>query len=322
VTGALTIPDGLTVDVGAAGKLDKITGLTIEAGATLAGGNALTLADVTEITVDGTLNIAGAAVPKGNVTVNAGGKVNVSGSGKSLTIAQDKVLNIAAQGAVNLTNEGSMVLTGGAAGTDGTGKGAKLTGEGKVVAGATEIVGGTNGWQAVTGKIEIKAGAEASPLTASITATSGGIFTALAAGATITQATGTDNNLTIANNTVINLAGTAVAKCGEIVLVKKQVAGDTAAKITLADSGAIIKAGSGGETGTTANAALTTGLSAAGATGAVAAANVSGHAQAAASSSTLTMIKTSTTSDNTITGPTDEATANCVISSTLAVAGV
>jgi hypothetical protein len=130
-----------------------------------------------------------------------------------------------------------LALTGGA--TTGAAIGAKLTGAGKVIAGKTEIVGGTNGWQAFqssgTGLLTIAA---LTANTASITAT-GTPKPALQASTltsviepSIIQTYATGNNLNIGIDTII-----ALDAMGSIVLA----AGATAAgngKITILAGGA------------------------------------------------------------------------------------
>ena len=256
-------------------------------------------------TVGNTLTLTGEAAPAENVTVSATGRVIVPTSG-SLTIAAGKTLDIAADGVVALTDTGSVVLKG-AADTGG----AKLTGAGKLTAGKTEIVGGDSGWQAVgaSGDITI---ASVSAVAASIEAASSGVFTAQGAGATITQATGSGNNLTIAANTEIAL-GT-----GGAIVLKKQADTEDAAKITLPNT-AIIKAGTGDATKAVLVGNLRTGLAANGATGATAGDSITAKA-AASGPSTLTQI-IGAASDNTVTGPTNAATVDCTINSTLAVTG-
>ena len=162
------------------------------------------------VTVNGTAVFSGAAAPVGNVTVN--GTVVVPTDG-SLTIKNGKALDIAAGGVVALTGTGSLVLTS-ASDTSG----AKITGTGKVTAGLTEISGGTSGWQAVGSHSNGVTIAALTADTASITGTSGEVFTAQGAGATITQLAGENNALTIAADTVINLKGTGSAAGGTITL--------------------------------------------------------------------------------------------------------
>jgi hypothetical protein len=265
--------------------------------------------------VNGALTLGGAAGPTGNVTVGTTGTINVSGTG-SLTIAVDKTLTN--NGTVALTNNGSLVLAGGAASTSNIG--AKLTGAGTLTAGATIITGN---WQAVMSvyalskTITIKATGDT---TAEIKGTDSNVsFKALAAGASITQLTGAGNNLTIGVDTEINLAGSGTAKTGEIVLAKKQVASDAAATIKLNANSAIIKAGSGGTIVSVTLANLQTGLINGDAKGVTIGNGILAYAEAIGASK-LTQI-TGNAGNNTITGPDQTATANCVISSVLSVIG-
>jgi hypothetical protein len=128
----------------------------------------------------------------------------------------------------------SLVLTG----ADTTG--AKLTGDGKVVAGDTEIIGGTNGWQATVAdtSIAIEAGAITGTGTnATLAAVTGG-------GQAITQLAVEDNNLTIAANTIIDLGTDSGNNVGTIALTQAQLAAHPA-QLTLTDATSVILANGG-----------------------------------------------------------------------------
>jgi hypothetical protein len=201
--------------------------LAVEAGVTLMT-SGKTLDIKKNFKVSGNVVIDTAVAPAGDVTVDATGVITVSGNAGKLTIAKTK--NLKNRGTVTLTKQGSIVLTG-----DGI-NGAKLTGTGKVVAGATEIVGGTNGWQAVnSGNVIIAAGTAAKANEARITATS--VLTA-GAGATITQLAVAGNNLEIAMNTIINLGNAAGKKSGSIVFKQSNI---NPAQVTLGFPNVVIK---------------------------------------------------------------------------------
>jgi hypothetical protein len=229
---AVTVPDGVTLDT---------KGFTLAA---------------TTLKVDGTVKLDKTAAPTGNVTVGATGEIAVSGANGSLTIAKSATLDIADKGKVTLTNTGSLVLAGDSA------NGAKLTGAGKVIAGATEIVGGTNGWQAVgaSGNVTIAAGVTAAAKEATITANTS-VLTGVTGGtgATITQLAGEGNKLTIATGTKID-----VVNAGSIVL---KAATSDGGKMNLATTSAEISGLTGGTSNQTftnaniANATYTAGSS-------------------------------------------------------------
>jgi hypothetical protein len=259
---------------------------------------------VGDIVINGAATFGAAAVPGGDVKVGATGTLTVP-TGGSLTIDDGKTL--ANAGTVALTGTGSLVLTS-AVSTSG----AKITGAGKVTAGKTEIVGGTSGWQAVGTHSSYVTIASVDADTASIAGASGEVFTAQGAGATITQLAGANNALTIAADTVIDLA------TGGSIVLKKQTASETVATLTFTANSSIVKAGTGAATNSVTNGALTTALAANNATGAAAESAITGKA-AGSGTSTLTQIIGD--SSKSITGPTNTATGDCTISGNLAVTG-
>jgi hypothetical protein len=180
---------------------------------TLTGATVTTAASAT-VGVDGKLVITGEVTSTESVTVGEettpdaddGGVIEVNGATGKLTIATGKELNIGKGGHVNIVDAGSLVLT---ADTGG----ALLKGAGQLKAGSTVIVGGESGWQAAVGSggtVAIKAGATAiAPNEATITGASTNAFTAVGAGATITQLAEPGNKLIIDTNTTIDLGGGA-----------------------------------------------------------------------------------------------------------------
>jgi hypothetical protein len=179
---------------------------------------ATTISTTFTVPANTTLTLKAAAEPADDVTVAANGVINVEGS---LTIAADKIL--ANAGMVNLVDSGSLILTGGKV-AEGSGNGAKLTGVGKVIAGDTEIIGGTNGWQAVntsdtesvtitvntitgTAKVVLTAGATGGAVAPSITVTKSGTLVVAADTAINVTASGSIV-LTAATSTSSNDGGT------------------------------------------------------------------------------------------------------------------
>jgi hypothetical protein len=192
----------------------------------VAEGNTITLGNVTAakgITVNGTLTVPTGASnfqPTENIIVNTGGELALATSAV-LTLAPGK----------NLTLHGAIL------------DGAKLTGAGKVVAGATEIVGG-DGWQAAVaeGTVVIAAGETGGTTlkTATITGSTS-VLTALnnsGTKPTITQNAVSNNNLTIATNTTINLGNITDGKLGSIVFKQSNT---VPAQVTLAATGVVIE---------------------------------------------------------------------------------
>jgi hypothetical protein len=307
VDGIVTLKQDTTVKVGTTTLLTATTDTVLTAGTANA---ALT----TTAAVTGeppspaklTLSAQALTLTSGTLTVAANAEFVVSAA---LTVGAGATLNNA--GTVTLSNSVNLVLTG-----DTTTGGAKLTGAGAVVSGPTSIVG-ASGWQAVrtsdSANITIAGGTNG----ATITGGANVALTALGAGATITQNAGGSNNLTISANTVIDLKGTASAAAGSIVLVTATDA--NVAKITLTGSGAKILAGTGADAKAVLVASLRTGLAAGGATGATAGNDITAKAPATGAS-TLTQI-IGADDNNTVTGPTSSATANCVINGTIAVTG-
>jgi hypothetical protein len=131
---------------------------------------------------------------------------------------------------------------------------ATLKGEGKVVTGTpdangkypTEIVGGPNGWQskgtATDGAINFTGAATGFTITAAGTGTKS-ILTALGPGATITQNAVGSNDLNVATDTVIDLAGTATAKAGQIILIGNSTTPANAGKITFVTTSSSVQIG-------------------------------------------------------------------------------
>jgi hypothetical protein len=153
-----------------------------------------------------TVTMQSAASPTTDIIVAA--KVTLNTGAFALTIPAGKKLDN--KGTVNIDASGSVVLIGGTAGT-----GAKLTGAGKVVAGATEIVGGADGWQAITANVAIATPSSNADKEATITGTGGGVLKA-GTGATITQtASKAGNKLTLTSVTVdVSAAGSIVLAVG------------------------------------------------------------------------------------------------------------
>jgi hypothetical protein len=237
--------DTITFDNnGKISKLNKVktsssTAIEIKLGSTGIVGEIAGTAFASEVTLTGNTSAGfklGSAFP-----VPAGGK---------LTLAGSTALNL---GTYDITaTNGSLVLTGGATGSTA----AKITGTGKVKAGKTDIVGGTGGWEAIgtAGDGNIITIAALTADTALITAagTNKPVLTA-GAGASITQNKGASNNLTIAADTKINLAGdiSSVAIVGTISL-KESFTADEGSKITLTAATSIIQVDSSTETAGTA----------------------------------------------------------------------
>jgi hypothetical protein len=247
--GALTFGGNVTLAKTKTLTLASADIVTLEAGAAinaaLSAGDAnvvLTPADGAVLTVDAgeakkiTLGTAGLTVSSGTLTVADGAELVASAV--ALTVAAEAVLDIT--GVVNLTGVGSVVLT--AASSDG----ALLTGTGKLTAQATEIVGGTDGWQAVGASGTVTIASTGTAGSSTITGSTG-VLTAQGEGATITQLAVTDSNLTATANTVINFDTD-----GALVLK----AGSNKAKITLAATTAILKFGTGVATGSASNTKL------------------------------------------------------------------
>jgi hypothetical protein len=130
-------------------------------------------------------------------------KTLVIGAGKTFTY----------DGQVIITATGNLVLA-----TSSTSSVGKIAGTGSIIAGLTTIRGA---WEATA------TGANAGTLTIGSTANGATIATdatnatglkASVAGATITQGAGTGNNLSIGASTIIDLAGTATAAAGKLIV--------------------------------------------------------------------------------------------------------
>jgi hypothetical protein len=178
----------------------------------------------------------------GNATLVASATYTVASEADAvgtLTMADEAVLTLGAGALLdgfNNTTDSAMIVLTGATGENG----AKLDGEGTVVAGDTTIVGGTVGsayWQAVRGD-----GVEEGDVTIMVDTITGATGVALKAtgeDAAITVAA--EGNLTLAENTTINLAGDSTA-AGSIVLAKhatdpgKLSFGGTGAKVITANT--------------------------------------------------------------------------------------
>jgi hypothetical protein len=147
--------------------------------------------------------------------------------------------------------------------------------------------------------------------TATVTATNDGVFTA-SAGSVITQLAEAGNNLTIAISTVVYLSSLSNS-----IVLKKAEDNANVAKITLADTTAIIKVGVD-ENGTVSRNNLIAALAADGATGATVGDNISAKAAQSGGDTLLTKIIGDAT-DNTVIGLTSAATKDCSITGNLAV---
>jgi hypothetical protein len=112
-------------------------------------------------------------------------------------------------GDIWLGSKGSVILVGAA-----TADGAVLSGTGRLISDGVTIVGGANGWQAVTAASSVAIGPNNT-----ITSTGNAVLTAVAAGtASITVAAG--KKLTIDNGTVISLLGSTSTTVGSITLLR------------------------------------------------------------------------------------------------------
>jgi hypothetical protein len=195
----------------------------------------ITVGGVATLVPDATYTVASASGAVGTLTVAGSSALHI---GKGILGAL-KTSGVVGSGIANVDdNSASLVLTG-ATGTDG----AKLAGAGSLVAGGTTIVGGTALQAVGVGNVTIAAN--------SISGTS--VLTDTEAGsANVTITVAADSNLTIAANTTVDIG----AK-GSIVLGYKGGGNTTAGTITLADTTAVIKVGTGVTTGSATTAQLT-----------------------------------------------------------------
>jgi hypothetical protein len=164
---------------------------------------------------------------------------------KALTLDAEAVLTVNAPLTIKAT-DGSLVLT---ASQDSENQdapnGAKIVGSGVIAAGATEIVAGTDGWEAVGSAGTVTIAAE-SAVASSITASADtAVFTANGPGATITQKLGANNALTLAADTVVALGGTAASAGGSITLVS----GTNPGKLALTADSSSVTAGASSDSG-------------------------------------------------------------------------
>jgi hypothetical protein len=313
--GNVTLADGKAITIA---ESDTASAVTLKAGKSIYAGANRVVTAVTDIAftagVDGatltaavstktlTVGTQALTLTSGALAVEAGAKLTL---GKVLTVAAGAELGVQGEVSVVVT-DGGLTLT--AAEADG---GAKLSGSGKVTAGSTEIVGA---WQAVgaSGTIAITYATTVTTITGAATNALTAITASLSDNPVITQKSGAGNALTIAANTVIDLA------TGGSIVLKKQTASETVATLTFTAATSIVKAGSGAATNSVTNGVLTTALAANGATGAAAENAIEGKA-AGSGPSTLTQIIGD--SSKSITGPTSAATGDCTISSNLAVTG-
>ncbi|MFP3090970.1 hypothetical protein LQZ21_11665 [Treponema sp. TIM-1] len=185
------------------------------------------LGDVNSVTIDDF------TVPEDQGLIIPALKTLVIGAGKTLTY----------DGQVTIAATGNLVL---ATGTASVGK---ILGTGSITAGVTTINGA---WEAVGadgGKVTILSAATGATIAATAPATG---LKASAAGAKITQGALASNNLVIAADTTIDLAGTDAAAVGKLILTGSATPANVGS-VQLAVTNGIIKAG--------ANPSLTTAYS-------------------------------------------------------------
>ena len=188
-----------------------------------------------DLTFSGISSITGWTLAN-DITLTTGQTLFVpAGATKIVVSAGKKITNA---GTITLGDGVSLVLATPAATTGG----AQIEGAGSLIAGATTITGT---WEAVgktdnASSVAITSGASGVGATIAVADTNAIGLKAGAAGATITQAAGTSNVLTIAVDTTIDLGGTAAA-VGAIVLIGD---GTNPGEIKLVDAAtSIVKTG-------------------------------------------------------------------------------